>query len=62
MRGHGRAVDGWASAWQPDALGDIEDDAREAIRIEVNLLMVGDLADGAFSSLVLTSVRARELT
>ena len=41
------AVDGWAASCDADALGDVEDDACEAVFVEVDFLVVGDLADCA---------------
>jgi hypothetical protein len=45
--GQGGAVGGVGAAGGADALGDVEDDAGEAVFVEVDLLVVGDLADGA---------------
>lgn len=47
MDGQGGAVGGVGAAGGADALGDVEDDAGEAVLVEVDLLAVGDLADGA---------------
>lgn len=41
---HGTTVDLGAGARAPDALGDVEDDAGEAVLIDPDLLVVGDLA------------------
>jgi hypothetical protein len=47
--GEGGAVGGWAGARQANALGDVEDDAGEAVLVQVDLLVVGDLAEGAIT-------------
>jgi hypothetical protein len=47
MRCQSRAIDRWACAWQADPLRDVEDDGCEAVFIEVDFLMVGDLTDCA---------------
>lgn len=41
------AVGGVGAARWADALGDVEDDAGEAVFVEVDFLVVGHLADGA---------------
>lgn len=41
------AVGGVGAASGADALGDVEDDACEAFFVEVDFLIIGDLADGA---------------
>jgi hypothetical protein len=47
MRCEGSTVDGGAAACYADALSDIEDDAGEAVFVEVDFLVIGDLANGA---------------
>lgn len=44
------AVGGVGAASRADALGDVEDDACEAFFVEVDFLVIGDLADGAGGS------------
>jgi hypothetical protein len=44
---HSGTIDGGAFAWEANALGDVKDDACEAVFVEVNLLMVWDLANRA---------------
>ena len=46
MGREGAAVDLGAGAGPADALGDVEDDAREAVLVDVDLLIVGDLSEG----------------
>lgn len=46
MGREGAAVDLGAGAGPADALGDVEDDAREAVLVDVDLLVVGDLSEG----------------
>lgn len=48
VRCEGRAVGGWSAAWHAHALCDVEDDAGEAVLVEVDLLMVGYLPDSAW--------------
>jgi len=43
----GCAIDCGTRAWQPDSLGDVEDDGCEAIFIEIDFLVVRDLSDCA---------------
>lgn len=45
MRRQGAAVDLGSGARGADSLGDVEDDASEAVLVDVDLLVVGDLAD-----------------
>jgi hypothetical protein len=45
--GESSAVDCGARAREADALGDVEDDGCEAVSVEVDFLVVGDLADCA---------------
>ncbi len=47
MGRQGGAVDLGAAAGPADALGDVEDDAREAVLVDVDLLVVGNLSEGA---------------
>ena len=47
MGSQGAAVDLGAGAGPADALGDVEDDAREAIFVDVDFLIIGDLSEGA---------------
>jgi hypothetical protein len=47
MSGHGGAISGWSGAGQAYALCDVKDDACEAVFVEVDFLVVGDLTDGA---------------
>lgn len=41
------AIGGVGAASGADALGDVEDDACEALLVQVDFLVIGDLADGA---------------
>lgn len=45
--GEGCAIDGGTAACGADALGDVKDDAGEAVFVEVDFLVVGDLTDCA---------------
>lgn len=45
MSSQGATVNLGPAALAADALGDVEDDAREAILVDVNLLVVGNLSD-----------------
>ena len=47
MSRQGAPVNLRASSWRANSLGDVKDDTGEAIFIEVNLLMIGNLTDGA---------------
>jgi hypothetical protein len=47
MSRQSRAIDCGACAWEADSLCDVEDDGCEAILIEINFLVVGDLTDCA---------------
>ena len=47
MGSQGAAVDLGAGAGPADALGDVEDDAREAVLVDVDFLVVGDLSEFA---------------
>lgn len=47
MRRQGCAVDGWTSACDAYALGDVEDDACEAIFVEIHLLVIWNLPNSA---------------
>lgn len=44
VRGHGPAVDLGAGAGLADALCDVKDDAREAVLVDPDFLVVGDLS------------------
>jgi hypothetical protein len=46
MGGESSAIDSDARARQANALGDVEDDGCEAVFVEVDFLVVGDLTDG----------------
>ena len=61
--GQGLAIDLWAASRLAHSLRDIEDDAREAIFIKVDFLVVWDLPNCAIASLVLLGMieRARLL-
>lgn len=45
----GGAIDGGPGSRLPHALRDIEDDASEAVLVEVDLLVIGYLAEGTFA-------------
>ena len=51
--GEGLAIDLGSAAGPADALGNIKDDACEAFLVDVDLLVVGDLADCAGVAAVL---------
>jgi hypothetical protein len=49
VRRQGFAVNFRRTAWSADALGDVKDDAREAVLVDIDLLVVGDLSELAMS-------------
>ena len=51
VRRHGTPVDLGAGARATDPLGDVEDDAREAVLVDPDLLVVGDLAQLAVGAM-----------
>lgn len=57
--GVGRGGGGGGGGLGADALGDVEDDAGEAVLVDVDFLVVGDLADFAGGKGGVNSCRAR---
>jgi hypothetical protein len=47
VRCESRAIDGGATTCYAHTLGDVEDDAGEAVFVKVNFLVIGNLANGA---------------
>lgn len=45
MGSQSRTICGGAAAWRANSLGDVEDDGREAVFVEIHFLMIGDLTD-----------------
>ena len=59
MGGHRSSICGGAAAWLAYSLGDVKDDACEAIFVEVDFLVVWDLTDCARSTCQSQSERGR---
>lgn len=60
MDGQRSAIGGVSAASRADALGDVEDDACEALFVQVDFLVIGDLTDraGGVRGVVLVSLRS----
>lgn len=62
MGSHGSSISGGAASWQANTLSDVDDDGCEAIFVEVDLLMIGDLANGAVCVSILVQMGAMKAT
>ncbi len=63
MRSHGGAICGGAAAGLAYTLGDVEDDGCEAVLVEIDFLVVGNLPDRAGQVIFLCKMGGnRELT
>jgi hypothetical protein len=47
MRRQSGAINSWSSTFNAYSLGNIEDDASEAIFVKIDFLMIWDLSNGA---------------